>query len=217
MSRSEATGKMTYNVLDRNEKTIFSSVDQEEAQDFLRQNFDKLRAGEMEVAEYATEPKDQEIEKKDKENATKLDVSKADKMLNTPAYQKMKAGDPKYTDKTEGMGDKIADMAQSMSKDEFMSKADELGLTPEEAAEHYEKMQGGAHAGKFEGNMFAQAVQKAKAAGMKAGDKFKVGDQEYTLKDAIELAGLQLEDFYSEEEQAYDNQINRIKNLALYQ
>ena len=28
----------------------------------------------------------------------------------------------------EGMGDKIADM-HSMSKDEFMSKADELGLT----------------------------------------------------------------------------------------
>ncbi len=138
-------------------------------------------------------------------------------MMNTPAYQKMKAGDPKYTDKSEGMGDKIADMAQSMSKDEFMSKADELGLTSEEAAEYYEKMQGGAHAGKFEGNQFAQAVQKAKAAGMKAGDKFKVGDQEYTLKDAIELAGLQLEDFYSEEEQAYDNQIERIKNLALYQ
>ena len=119
--------------------------------------------------------------------------------------------------KKEGMGDKIADMAQSMSKDEFMSHADELGLTPEEAAEHYEKMQGGAHAGKFEGNQFAQAVQKAKAAGMKAGDKFKVGDQEYTLKDAIELAGLQLEEFFSEEEMAYDNQIDRIKNLALYQ
>ena len=182
--------------------------------------------------EYATEPKDTEIEKKDKENATKLDVTKADKMMNTPAYQKMKSGDPKYADKTEGMGDKIADMAQSMSKDEFMSKADELGLSQEEAAEHYEKMQGGAHAGKFdaekdhreisrimkyEGNQFAQAVQKAKAAGMKAGDKFKVGDQEYTLKDAIELAGLQLEDFYSEEEQAYDAQIDRIKNLALYQ
>jgi hypothetical protein len=30
---------------------------------------------------------------------------------------------------------------------------------------------------------------------MKAGDKFKVADKEYTLKDAIELAGLQLEDF----------------------
>jgi len=217
MSRGEDNNKMMYNVLDRNEKTIFSSVDQEEAQDFLRQNYDKLRAGEMEVAEYATEPKDQEIEKKDKENATKLDVTKADKMMNTPAYQKMKAGDPKYADKTEGMGDKIADMAQSMSKDEFMSKADELGLTPEEAAEHYEKMQGGAHAGKFEGNQFAQAVQKAKAAGMKSGDKFKVGDQEYTLKDAIEMAGLDLNEFYSEEEIAYDNQIDRIKNLALYQ
>jgi len=48
---------------------------------------------------------------------------------------------------------------------------------------------------KTEGNEFAQAVQKAKAAGMKSGDKFKVGDKEYTLKDAIELAGLQLEDF----------------------
>ena len=230
MSRGENNGKMRYNVLDRNEKTIFSSVDQEEAQDFLRQNYDKLRAGEMEVAsggvdtvdvdEYAKMgdyPRDKEIEKKDKENATKLDVTKADKMMNTTAYKKMKAGDPKYADKTEGMGDKIADMAQSMSKDEFMSKADELGLTPEEAAEHYEKMQGGAHAGKFEGNQFAQAVQKAKAAGMKSGDKFKVGDQEYTLKDAIEMAGLDLNEFYSEEEIAYDNQIDRIKNLALYQ
>jgi hypothetical protein len=48
---------------------------------------------------------------------------------------------------------------------------------------------------KTEGNEFAQAVQKAKAAGMKPGDKFKVADKEYTLKDAIELAGLQLEDF----------------------
>ncbi len=155
----------------------------------------------------------------------KLAVSKADKMLNTPAYQKMKSGDDKYADKTEGMGDKIADMAQSMSKDEFMSKADELGLTPEEAAEHYEKMSGGAHAGKFEGNQFAQAVQKAKAAGMKAGDKFKVGDDEYTLKDAIEMAGLQLEEFFSEEEmevpeeaqaeaEAINTELDRIKTLA---
>ena len=35
-----------------------------------------------------------------------------------------------------------------------------------------------------EGNAFAQAVQKAKAAGMKAGDKFKVGDEEHTLRDS---------------------------------
>ena len=173
MSRSEATGKMTYNVLDRNEKTIFSSVDQEEAQDFLRQNFDKLRAGEMEVVEYAKMgdfPRDKEIEKKDKENATKLDVTKADQMMNTPAYQKMKAGDDKYADKT-----------------------------------------------KSEGNQFAQAVQKAKAAGMKAGDKFKVGDKEYTLKDAIELAGLELTEFYSEEELATEQEIDRLRTLSNYQ
>jgi hypothetical protein len=226
MSRSEATGKMTYNVLDRNEKTIFSSIDQEEAQDFLRQNFDKLRAGEMEVAsggvdtvdvdEYAKEPKDPED--RDAKLKALQDIQMDPNTAKDPETMKaMIQRKKELMQKDEGMGDKIADMAQSMSKDEFMSKADELGLTPEEAAEHYEKMQGGAHAGKFEGNQFAQAVQKAKAAGMKAGDKFKVGDQEYTLKDAIELAGLQLEDFYSEEEQAYDNQIDRIKNLALYQ
>jgi hypothetical protein len=76
-----------------------------------------------------------------------------------------------------------------------------------------------------EGNQFAQAVQKAKAAGMKAGDKFKVGDDEYTLKDAIEMAGLQPEEFFSEEEmevpeeaqaeaEAINTELDRIKTLA---
>ena len=76
-----------------------------------------------------------------------------------------------------------------------------------------------------EGNQFAQAVQKAKAAGMKAGDKFKVGDDEYTLKDAIEMAGLQLEEFFSEEEmevpaeaqaeaEKINTELDRIKQLA---
>jgi len=183
-------GKMVYDVLDKDGKSAFKSSDEELSTNFLRKNYDELMG--------------------------RMAVTKADKNLNNPAYQRMKAGDDRYADKTEGMGDKIADMAQNMTRDEFMSKADELGLSQEEAAEHYEKMQGGAHAGKFEGNQFAQAVQKAKAAGMKAGDKFKVGDEEYTLKDAIELAGLQLEEFYSEEEIAYDNQIDRIKNLAHY-
>jgi hypothetical protein len=41
-----------------------------------------------------------------------------------------------------------------------------------------------------EGNQFAQAVRKAKAAGMKPGDKFKVGDKEFTLKDAMNMAGI---------------------------
>ena len=60
MSRGADDGKMMYNVLDRNEKTIFASQDEKEATEFLRKNFDKLRAGEMEVAEYAKEPKDPE-------------------------------------------------------------------------------------------------------------------------------------------------------------
>ena len=73
-------------------------------------------------------------------------------------------------------------------KNYFMSRADELGLTPEEAAEHYDKMSGGAHAGQFEGIQFTQAVNKARAAGM---DKVKIGDQEYTLKDALAMNLLQ--------------------------
>ena len=39
----------------------------------------------------------------------------------------------------------------------------------------------------MEGNAFAQAVQKAKTAGMKKGDKFKIGDKEFTLQDAEDL------------------------------
>jgi hypothetical protein len=31
------------------------------------------------------------------------------------------------------------------------------------------------------------------------------------------MAGLQLEDFYSEEEQAFDDQIKRLKELSIYQ
>ena len=127
--------------------------------------------------EYAQpQHQDKELEKKDKEDAMKLDVTKADKMMNTTAYKRMQAGDPKYADKTEG-------------------------------------------------NEFANAVRKAKAAGMKAGDKFKVGDQEYTLKDAIEMAGLQLEEFFSEEDlapiegaqqeaEAINTELDRIKTLA---
>ena len=181
MSRGEKDGKMRYNVLDRNEKTIFSSIDQEEAQDFLRKNYDKLRAGEMEVAsggvdtvdmdEYVKEPKDE----KDRE-------------------EKLKA-------------------LQDIQMDPQTSKDPEL--MKQMAQRKKELMKQPAMAG--EGNQFAQAVQKAKAAGMKAGDKFKVGDKEYTLKDAIELAGLELNEFYSEEELATEQEIERLKTLSIYQ
>ena len=205
-------GKMVYDVLDKDGKSAFKSSEEKVATDYLHNNFDKLKEGNVE--EYAKEPKD------DKDKLEKLkaihDLEMDPKLKDPESIEAIKKRKAELM-KSEDAGEKIANMAQNMTRDEFMSHADELGLTPEEAAEHYEKMSGGAHAGKFEGNQFAQAVQKAKAAGMKAGDKFKVGDQEYTLKDAIELAGLQLEDFYSEEDQAYDSQIDRIKNLAFYQ
>jgi hypothetical protein len=190
MSRGEDDGKMMYNVLDRNEKTIFASRDEKEATEFLRRNFDKLRAGEMKVAEYAHEPKDPELEKKDKENAMKLDVTKADKTMNTTAFKRMQAGDDRYVDKTdEQMSDKAIDKFHK-ELDNVVHK--HIGHSSDEKKEKEEM--------KKEGNEFAYAVRKAKAAGMKAGDKFKVGDKEYTLQDAIELAGMQLEDFFSEEE-----------------
>lgn len=52
-----------------------------------------------------------------------------------------------------------------------------------------------------EGNEFAQKVRALKAKGAKPGTKFKTSDgEEHTLEDAIRLAGLQVEDFWSAEE-----------------
>ena len=53
----------------------------------------------------------------------------------------------------------------------------------------------------FEGNEFAQKVRELKAKGAKPGTKFKTSDgEEHTLEDAIKLAGLQVEDFWTAEE-----------------
>jgi len=178
MSRGEDDGKMMYNVLDRNEKTIFASRDEKEATEFLRRNFDKLRAGEMQVAEYDTKPTNPEDRK--------AKMKTLQDLMMDPNTKK----DP--------------ELMRAIQKRQMELSREKLST---------------------EGNQFAQAVQKAKAAGMKAGDKFKVGDEEYTLKDAIEMAGLQLEEFFSEEEtevpedaQAEAEEINteldRIKTLA---
>lgn len=52
-----------------------------------------------------------------------------------------------------------------------------------------------------EGNEFAEKVLALKSKGAKPGTKFTTSDgQEHTLKDAIELAGLTVEDFWTEEE-----------------
>ena len=132
-------------------------------------------------------------------------------------YKKMQA-DPKY-------GDEVR-----MDPGAYKPKVDRKGK-PKEAeqfeqwADNIEKsaLEIPAEEPKAEGNEFAQAVQKAKAAGMKAGDKFKVGDKEYTLKDAIELAGLNLNEFFQEEDKevsedaGVDQEVDRIVRLANYQ
>ena len=105
----------------------------------------------------------------------------------------------------EDAGEKIANMAQNMSKDEFMSHADELGLSPEEAAEHYEKMSGGAHAGKFEdageGHMSkSQLYQTAKMA-IELLDMIKKGDDlEGWVQTKLNLAADYLQAVYHYED-----------------
>ena len=141
---------------------------------------------------------------KDSKSAYKSADMKAAQEYLSKNYDKLREGEPRDE---EDRQEKLKAL-QDIQMDKHTGKDPEL---QKELIKRKQELQ------KNEGNMFAQAVQKAKAAGMKAGDKFKVGDKEYTLQDAIELAGMQVEDFYSEEEMAYDNQIDRIKNLAFYQ
>lgn len=79
---------------------------------------------------------------------------------------------------------KLHDMQDdSYAQSEIKKIIDELGKKGLSGMQRDLAMQDGP----MEGNAFADAVQKAKAAGMKKGDKFKVGDKEYTLQDAEEL------------------------------
>ena len=218
---------------------------------------------------------------KDREevDTDKMQVTDADKKLNTPAYKKMKAGDKRYVDKTTKEGVQVEgavkraleDDAESMSREEFIEKhgdaeffdeyngvdnegmnmdsdfenhlndvvanakheqgptsevsdmgMNKYGLAAKHTGGKFISYKDGKETGtfdsieelekhqkelikdesvQFEGNAFAQAVQKAKAAGMKKGDKFKTPDgEEHTLEDAIAMAGLRLEDFWSADE-----------------
>ena len=220
-----------------------------------------------------------EKEKDEKDDSKKMDVTDADKKLDTPAYKRMKDGDPRYNDKTtkedvqvEGAVKRaLEDDAESMSREEFIEKhgdaeffdeyngvedegmnmdsdfenhlndvvanskheqgptsevsdmgMNKYGLAAKHTGGKFISYKDGKETGtfdsieelekhqkelikdesvQFEGNAFAQAVQKAKAAGMKKGDKFKTPDgEEHTLEDAIAMAGLRLEDFWSADE-----------------
>ena len=106
---------------------------------------------------------------------------------------------------TEDAGEKIANMAQNMTKDEFMSNADELGLTPKEAAEYYEKMQGGAHAGKFEdageGHMSKSTLYHTAKYAIALMDMIKPGDDlEGWVQSKLNKAADYLQGAYNYEE-----------------
>ena len=204
-------GKMIYDVLDKDSKSAFKSGDYKAAEKYLHQNYDKLK--EQDVPEDTLD----EYAKTDFESWLQRNYKRGVKGLGAQEYSDMVRKYKQHKEREAQMQKAGILKKEQMSDkevDKFHTELDKvvhkhIGHSSDEKKEKEEM--------KKEGNEFALAVQKAKAAGMKAGDKFKVGDKEYTLKDAIELAGLQLEEFFSEEEMAYDNQIDRIKNLAFYQ
>jgi len=97
-----------------------------------------------------------------------LKMPKAD-VLRAMAAEKAKAAFPDSYE---------IETAMKMIDDKFddngQAKGD-MDMSSEQPAQEPEAL---------EGNAFAQAVQQAKAAGMKKGDKFKVGDEEHTLRDS---------------------------------
>ena len=116
---------------------------------------------------------------------------------------------PKGTGTMQGVkedaGEKIANMAQNMTKDEFMSNADELGLTPKEAAEYYEKMQGGAYAHKFEdageGHMSKSTLYHTAKYAIALMDMIKPGDDlEGWVQSKLNKAADYLQGVYNYEE-----------------
>lgn len=176
-------GKMVYDVLDKDGESAFKSADYDSARKYLSSNFNKLAGRAEEAVNENDEPMIIDGKEVDSESIEydMQDYSDVIAPINSA----------KFIDGTDLTDDQMADLESSSAyinwvrqdyDERAMSMADDVNTT--------------------EGNEFALAVQKAKAAGMKAGDKFKVGDKEYTLKDAVELAGLKLEEFFNEEELA---------------
>ena len=108
----------------------------------------------------------------------------------------------------EGIGylfDKVTTNMTDQDADELAKKLAEF--YPEWYEQHYQN----------EGNEFAQKVQALKAKGAKPGTKFKTSDgEEHTLEDAIKLAGLQVEDFWTAEDIKKDfaNMKDLVKGIA---
>jgi hypothetical protein len=90
-------------------------------------------------------------------------------VLRAMAAEKEKASFPRSYEIETAM-----DMVNDKFGNDGIAK-DDMDMSSEQPAQEPEAL---------EGNAFAQAVTQAKAAGMKKGDKFKVGDEEHTLRDS---------------------------------
>ena len=90
-------------------------------------------------------------------------------VLRAMAAEKEKASFPRSYEIETAMG-----MVNDKFGNDGIAK-DDMDMSSEQPTQEPEAL---------EGNAFAQAVTQAKAAGMKKGDKFKVGDEEHTLRDS---------------------------------
>jgi hypothetical protein len=199
--------KMVYDVLDKEGESAFKSDDYKIATDYLKKNFDQLSGKETDddvnTAMTQTAMDDvNENPETDQEMSMDYEFTGDDgemaygtlhyKVVNGRVDPNSLRGESEY----EGNAKVDDEFATDMVKPGGADHEEALKAAQDDYDYEAQRMQS-----KFgEGNEFAQAVQKAKAAGMKPGDKFEVGGKEYTLKDAIEQAGLDLNEFFQEDE-----------------
>jgi len=216
-------GKMVYDVLDKDGESAYVSSEYDTATDYLKKNFDRLAGRETvstdtastdnplrgtsgDIDSFNAEGQDDVNENPETDQEMSMDYEFTGddgemaygtlhyKVVNGKVDPNSLRGESEY----EGNAKVDDEFATDMVKPGGADHEEALAAAQDDYSYEAQRMQS-----KFgEGNEFALAVQKAKAAGMKAGDKFKVGDKEYTLKDAVELAGLKLEEFFNEEELA---------------
>jgi hypothetical protein len=200
-------GKMVYDVLDKDGESAYMSSDYDTATAYLRKNFDRLAGRKtddhFDTAMTQTAMDDvNENPEANQEMSMDFEFTGDDgetamgtlyyKVINGKVDPNSLRGESEYEGNAKVDDEFATIMVQPGGGDH------ESAMIAAQDDYDYEakRMQS-----KFgEGNEFALAVQKAKAAGMKPGDKFEVGGKEYTLKDAIEQAGLQLETFFGEDE-----------------
>ena len=117
-------------------------------------------------------------------------------VLRAMAAEKEKASFPRSYEIETAMG-----MVNDKFGNDGIAK-DDMDMSSEQPSQEPEAL---------EGNAFAQAVTQAKAAGMKKGDKFKVGDEEHTLRDS-DFEGESTRDMTTEKTEDQVNELD-LKDL----